>query len=268
MSATTAPGDEGATPANPFDLTGRAALVTGSSRGIGLALARALGQAGASVVLNARSEDALAAAAESLRRHGIEPVTHRVADVTDAGAVDALVADIEATVGPLDILVNNAGAQHRAPALEFPEEDFDRLVEINLKAPFLVARAAGRAMAERGRGKIINVGSVQSQLGRPTIAPYAATKGGLALLTRGLCADLGPLGIQVNCLAPGYFATELTEALVDDPDFSAWVASRTPAGRWGRVDELGGAAVFLASDASSFVNGQVLFVDGGMTAVV
>jgi len=255
-------------PSNPFDLTGRVALITGSSRGIGLALARALAQAGATVVLNARSDQDLAAAAESLQRDGLDRVEHRVADVTDTEAVDALVADIEATVGPLDILVNNAGVQHRAPALDFPDEDFDRLLEVNLKAPFLVARATGRSMAERGRGKIINIGSVQSQLGRPTIAPYAATKGGLALLTRGLCADLGPLGIQVNCLAPGYFATELTEALVDDPEFSAWVASRTPAGRWGRVDELGGAVVFLASDASSFVNGQVLFVDGGMTAVV
>jgi len=255
-------------PANPFDLTGRVALVTGSSRGIGLALARALGQAGATVVLNARSESDLANAADALANDGLDRIERRVADVTDAEAVDGLIADIEATIGPLDIAVNNAGAQHRAPALDFPDEDFDRLVEINLKAPFLVARAAGRVMAERGRGKIINIGSVQSQLGRPTIAPYAATKGGLALLTRGLCADLGPLGIQVNCLAPGYFATELTEALVGDPEFSAWVATRTPAGRWGRVDELGGAAVFLASDASSFVNGQVLFVDGGMTAVV
>ncbi len=255
-------------PSNPFDLTGRVALITGSSRGIGLALARALAQAGATVVLNARSDQDLAAAAESLQGDGLDRVEHRVADVTDTEAVDALVADIEATVGPLDILVNNAGVQHRAPALDFPDEDFDRLLEVNLKAPFLVARATGRSMAERGRGKIINIGSVQSQLGRPTIAPYAATKGGLVLLTRGLCADLGPLGIQVNCLAPGYFATELTEALVDDPEFSAWVASRTPAGRWGRVDELGGAVVFLASDASSFVNGQVLFVDGGMTAVV
>lgn len=255
-------------PSNPFDLRGRVALITGSSRGIGLALAGALGRAGAEVVLNARSEEALGSAADALRAAGLDRVNHRVADVTDTEAVDALVADIEATIGPLEIVVNNAGAQHRAPALDFPDEEFVRLLDLNLKAPFVVARAAGRSMAERGRGKIINIGSVQSQLGRPTIAPYAATKGGLALLTRGLCADLGPLGIQVNCLAPGYFATELTQALVDDPEFSAWVASRTPAGRWGRVEELGGAAVFLACDASSFVNGQVLFVDGGMTAVV
>lgn len=253
---------------NNFDLTGRVALITGSSRGIGFALARALGEAGANVVLNARSDAELATAADQLRADGVGQVGHRVADITDTGAVESLVASIEADIGPVEILINNAGAQHRAPALEFPDDDLDQLLAVNLKAPFVVARTVGRAMAERGRGKIINIGSVQSRLGRPTIAPYAATKGGLAMLTRGLCADLGPLGIQVNCLAPGYFATELTKALVDDPEFSAWVADRTPAGRWGQVAELGGAAVFLASDASSFVNGQVLFVDGGMTAVV
>ena len=176
--------------------------------------------------------------------------------------------NVESSVGPIEIVINNAGAQQRAPFLEFPVGDFRRLLEVNLVAPFAVAQAAGRVMAERGRGKIVNIGSVQSVLGRPTIAPYTATKGGLALLTRGLCADLGPLGIQVNTLAPGYFATELTRELVDDEEFSAWVASRTPAGRWGDVAELGGVAVFLASDASSFVNGQTILVDGGMTAVV
>lgn len=253
---------------NPlFDLSGRVALVTGSSRGIGLALARALGQAGATVVLNARSPEALIAAADDLRNEGLV-VHHGAADVTDAAAVESLVSDIETGIGPVEVLVNNAGAQDRGPFLEFPVEGFARLLEINLVAPFAVAQAVGRAMATRGRGKIINIGSVQSELGRPTIAPYTATKGGLALLTRGLCADLGPLGIQVNCLAPGYFATDLTRSLVDDEQFSAWVASRTPAGRWGRVEELGGAVVFLASDGSSFVNGQTLFVDGGMTAVV
>lgn len=253
---------------SPFDLTGRVALVTGSSRGIGFALARALGQAGAHVVLNARSEAELQAAADQLRADGIDPVDHRQTDITDTDAVESLITGLEADVGPVEILINNAGAQHRAPALDFPDDDIDRLLAVNLKAPFVVARTVGRAMAARGRGKIINIGSVQSRLGRPTITPYAATKGGLAMLTRGLCADLGPLGIQVNCLAPGYFATELTRDLVADPEFSAWVADRTPAGRWGDVTELGGAAVFLASDASSFVNGQVLFVDGGMTAVV
>ncbi|MEM9131214.1 MAG: glucose 1-dehydrogenase [Actinomycetota bacterium] len=254
-------------PASPFDLSGRAALITGSSRGIGLAIAAALGRAGATVVLNARSAEALAAAADGLAAAGITAHT-RVADVTDEAAVAELVSSIEADIGPLEILVNNAGVQQRAPILEFPVDDFRRLLEINLVAPFTVAQAAARPMAERGRGRIINIGSVQCSLGRPTIVPYTASKGGLMLLTRGLCADLGPLGICVNTLAPGYFATELTSALVADGEFSAWVASRTPAGRWGEVDELGGPAVFLASDAAAFVNGQTLFVDGGMTAVV
>ncbi len=250
-----------------FDLDGRLALITGSSRGIGRALAEALGHAGAHVVLNGRGLEALEQTAGELTAKGITAHV-RAGDVTDEDAVVALVASVEDELGPLEILVNNAGVQQRAPFLEFPVDDFRRLLEVNLVGPFLVAQAVGRAMAARGRGKIINIGSVQSQLGRPTIAPYTATKGGLTLLTRGLCADLGPQGIQVNCLAPGYFATELTAALVDDPEFSAWVAQRTPAGRWGRVEELGGTAVFLASDASSFVNGQTIFVDGGMTAVV
>ncbi|MDH3302812.1 MAG: glucose 1-dehydrogenase [Acidimicrobiia bacterium] len=252
---------------NPFDLTGRVALITGSSRGIGLALAGALGEAGAHVVLNARSADALDVAADRLRGEGLT-VDVRAADVTDADAVEGMIDSIEADVGPIEILVNNAGMQDRTPVLDFPVDRFRTLLELNLVAPFVVAQAAARRMVGRGRGKIINIGSVQSELGRPTIVPYTASKGGLNLLTRGLCADLGPHGIQVNTLAPGYFATELTEELVDDDEFSAWVASRTPAGRWGRVEELGGAVVFLASDASSFVNGQTLFVDGGMTAVV
>ncbi|MEM9747855.1 MAG: SDR family oxidoreductase, partial [Actinomycetota bacterium] len=189
-------------------------------------------------------------------------------DVTSADEVDTLVEAVMREVGPIDVLVNNAGAQQRGSFLEFPVGDFRRLLELNLVAPFVVAQTVGRSMAERGRGKIINVGSVQSLLGRPTITPYTATKGGLALLTRGLCADLGPLGVQVNTLAPGYFDTELTSELVADQEFSAWVAARTPAARWGELDELGGVAVFLASDASSFVNGQTIVVDGGMTAVV
>ncbi len=256
-----------APPHHPFDLSGRVALVTGSSRGIGLALAEALARAGAEVVLNARTDADLDVAAAGLAERDLTVHT-RAADVTDTEAVESLIDGIEGEIGPLEILVNNAGAQQRAPFLDFPVDGFARLLEINLVAPFRVAQVAGRAMAGRGRGKIVNIGSVQSQLGRPTIAPYTATKGGLALLTRGLCADLGPLGLQVNCLAPGYFATELTRELVDDADFSRWLTDRTPAGRWGRVEELGGAVVFLASDASSFVNGQTLFVDGGMTAVV
>jgi len=253
--------------ASPFDLSGRIALVTGSSRGIGLALARALGQAGAEVVLNARTESALDAAADTLRDEGV--TTHsRAFDVCDPGAVVAAVDSIERDIGPIEILVNNAGLQKRAPLLDFDIEDFRRLIEVNLVAAFTVGKAVAVHMVGRGRGKIVNVCSVQSELGRPTIAPYTATKGGLKMLTRGMCADFGPLGIQVNALAPGYFATDLTAALVADAEFSKWLAQRTPAGRWGRTEELGGAVVFLSSDASSFVNGQILYVDGGMTAVV
>jgi gluconate 5-dehydrogenase len=252
---------------SPFDLSGRVALVTGSSRGIGVALARALGQAGAELIVNGRDDKTLAAAAESLRAEGLT-VHARVFDVCDPAAVVEVVDSFERDIGPIDVLVNNAGLQQRAPLLDFAVEDFRRLIEVNLVAAFTVGKAVATHMVKRGRGKIVNVCSVQSELGRPTIAPYAATKGGLKMLTRGMCADFGPLGIQVNALAPGYFATELTAALVADEEFSRWVAQRTPAGRWGRVEELAGAVVFLASEASSFVNGQILYIDGGMTAVV
>ena len=252
---------------NPFNLDGRLALVTGSSRGIGRALAEALGNAGAHLVINGRNEAALETTAAELRDKGLTVHTC-VCDVTDSDAVSEMVRGIETDHGPLEILVNNAGMQQRGSILDFPIEGLRRVLETNLIAPFIVAQAAARAMADRGRGKIINIGSVQSQLGRPTIVPYAASKGGIVLLTRGLCAELGPLGIQVNTLAPGYFATELTADLVADKEFSEWVSNRTPAGRWGKVSELGGTVVFLASDASSFVNGQTIFVDGGMTAVV
>jgi gluconate 5-dehydrogenase len=241
--------------------------VTGSSRGIGLALARALGQAGAELIMNARDEEVLVAAANTLRDEGLT-VHCRAFDVCDPIAVVDAVDSFERDTGPIDVLINNAGLQKRAPLLEFDIEDFRRLIEVNLVAAFTVGKAVATHMSRRGRGKIVNICSVQSELGRPTIAPYSATKGGLKMLTRGMCADFGPLGIQVNALAPGYFATELTAALVADEDFSRWVAQRTPAGRWGRVEELGGAVVFLASNASDFVNGQILYVDGGMTAVV
>lgn len=252
---------------SPFDLSGRRALVTGSSRGIGLALARALGQAGAELILNGRDVGALVAAAGILRDEGLT-VYDLPFDVCDPAAVIHAVDSVEREIGPIDVLVNNAGLQRRAPLLEFAVDDFRELIEVNLVAAFTVGKAVARHMVGRGRGKIVNICSVQSELGRPTIAPYTATKGGLKMLTRGMCADLGPLGIQVNALAPGYFATELPSALVADQQFSTWVAQRTPAGRWGQVEELGGAVVFLSSEACSFVNGQILYVDGGMTAVV
>ncbi|HEY8306528.1 MAG TPA: SDR family oxidoreductase [Lapillicoccus sp.] len=250
-----------------FDLTGRSALVTGSTRGIGYALARGLLTAGARVVVHGRGEDRAAGAAATLAGEGA--VTLPAAfDVTSASSVDAGVGRIEAEWGTPDILVNNAGMQRRAPVLDFSVADWDELVATNLTSAFLVSQRVGRGMAERGSGKIVMIGSVQSRLARPGIAPYSATKGGVVMLTRGLCADLGPKGIQANALCPGYIDTELTQALVDDPEFSEWVRGRTPAGRWGGVEDLVGALVFLASAASDFVNGQVLYVDGGMTAVV
>lgn len=250
---------------NLFDLSGRTALVTGSSKGIGFALAGALASAGARVVLNARSAGPLEAARAALAAQG-HAVHASAFDVTDADAVEAGVAAIEAEVGAIDILVNNAGMQHRGPFHEFPLEAWRKLTATNVDSVFLVGRAVAQRMVARRRGKIINVCSVQSELARPGIAPYTATKGAVKNLTKGMATDLGRHGIQVNGLGPGYFKTELTQALVDDPAFTAWLANRTPAGRWGEVHELAGAAIFLASDASSFVNGHILYVDGGITA--
>ncbi|HEY4569281.1 MAG TPA: SDR family oxidoreductase, partial [Kribbella sp.] len=192
----------------------------------------------------------------------------RAFDVTDSRAVAESVAAIEDEVGPIDILVNNAGMQRRAPITEFTDEDWHQLIGTNLTSAFLMGREVGRRMATRGRGKIVNICSVQSETVRPGIAPYSATKGGLKQLTKGMCADLGPAGIQVNGLGPGYFDTELNAALVADEEFSAWVKKRTPAGRWGKLEDLVGALIFLSSPASDFVNGQILYVDGGMLSVL
>jgi gluconate 5-dehydrogenase len=251
-----------------FDIAGRTALVTGSSRGIGRALATGLLEAGCTVVLNGRDERRLEAAGGDLRERTGGDVRVAAFDVTDPAAVRDGVAAVEAAVGGLDILVNNAGVQHRAPLLEFSDADWYRLLDTNVTSAFLVGREVARAMAARGAGKIVNVASLQSEVVRPGIAPYSATKGALKMLTKGMCADLAPLGIQVNALGPGYVETELTAPLVADPQFSAWVRGRTPAGRWGRVSDLVGALLFLCSPASDFVCGQVLYVDGGMLAVL
>ena len=253
---------------NPFDLTGTTALVSGSSRGIGLALAKGLLQAGSRVTIHGRNIDQVKTTALDLAEKTRGETAVSTFDVTDQDAVDRGIADIEQQWGTPDILVNNAGIQRRAPFTEFTLQDWNDLVATNLTSAFLVSQRVARGMVQRGSGKIINIGSVQSQLARPGIAPYSATKGGIVMLTKGLCADLGPHGIQTNALAPGYFETELTRALVEDEQFTQWVTTRTPAGRWGKVEDLVGALVFLASPASNFVNGQVLFVDGGMTAVV
>ena len=248
-----------------FGLDGKRALITGSSQGIGFTLARGLGLAGARVVLNGRTAQKLEAACVSLRAEGID-ADCLVFDVTDRQAVCAGVDAIERDHGPVDILINNAGMQHRAALDEFPDTAWDTLMRTNLDSVFNVGKAAARHMIGRGQGKIINICSVQTALARPGIAPYTASKGAVANLTKGMCTDWAKHGLQVNGLAPGYFETELTEALVRDEAFTAWLANRTPAGRWGKVDELVGAAVFLASPSSSFVNGHILYVDGGITA--
>lgn len=248
-----------------FDLTGRRALITGSSQGIGLALATGLCAAGAEVVLNGRDEGKLAKAAASLRESG-HRVHERAFDVTDRAAVAAAVDAIEVDLGPIDILINNAGMQHRTTLEDFPEDAWHKLMATNLDSVFFVGQAVAKHMIGRKRGKIINICSVQSELGRPTIAPYAASKGAVKMLTKGMCIDWGKHNIQVNGLGPGYFATELNAALVADETFTAWLAAHTPAGRWGEVEELIGAAVFLAAPASDFVNGHILYVDGGITS--
>ncbi|MCP8940323.1 SDR family oxidoreductase [Alsobacter sp. SYSU M60028] len=250
-----------------FDLTGRVALVTGSSQGIGLAIAAGLARAGATVVLNGRDAGKLAKAEAALRAEGLK-TSSAAFDVTDPAACEQAVADIEASVGPIDILVNNAGKQHRAPATEFPDEAWHDLFRTNVDSAFFMARSVGRRMIPRGRGKIVNIGSVQSELGRATIVPYTATKGAVKMMTRGLATEWAKHGLQVNGIGPGYFDTPLNKALVDNPEFSAWLCARTPAGRWGRLDELVGAAIFLSSSASDYVNGHMLMVDGGMTAAV
>ena len=250
-----------------FRLDNRIALVTGSSGGIGFALARALGQAGAVPVLNGRNREKLSAAEALLRKEGLSAHASSF-DVTDAAEVQAAVEDIESRLGPIEILVNNAGMQRRMPLESFPEQDWRELMRTNVDSVFLVGQAVARKMIRRRRGKIINICSVQSELGRPGIAPYTASKGAVKMLTKGMAIDWGPHGINVNGIGPGYFKTELTAKLVDDEAFSAWLTGRTPSRRWGNVEELGGAVVYLASDASAFVNGHILYVDGGVTAVL
>lgn len=250
-----------------FDLTGRRALITGSSAGIGFALARGLAQAGATVILNARNTDKLEQAAQTLRGEGA--IVHmRAFDATDSDAVTAAVNGIEHEVGPIDILVNNAGMQRRGPLEDFTRAHWQELMRTNVDSVFVVGQAVARHMIARKQGKIINICSVQSELGRPNIAPYTASKGAVKMLTKGMAIDWGPHGIQVNGLGPGYFRTELNDALVKNPEFSSWLIGHTPSRRWGDLEDLVGPAVFLASDASRFVNGHILYVDGGVTATL
>ena len=247
-----------------FDLSGKRALVTGSSAGIGFGLARALAEAGCQVILNGRDPAKLRDAAATLRGEGLK-IVEAVFDVTDHGAVSSAVETLEAA-GPIDILVNNAGMQLRGPLETYSTADWHTLMRTNLDSVFYVGQAVARAMIERRRGRIINICSVQSELGRPGIAPYTASKGAVKMLTKGMAIDWGKYGLTVNGIGPGYIRTELNAALIQDEKFSQWLIDRTPSGRWGDIDDLAGAAIFLASDASAFVNGHILYVDGGVTA--
>jgi gluconate 5-dehydrogenase len=240
-----------------FQLNSKLALITGSSAGIGFALARALGEAGAHVVINGRNSQKVSVAVQTLKSEGLN-VSASVFDVTDAQSVSTAVNDIETQLGAIDILVNNAGMQIRGPLHEYKDDDWQTLMRTNLDSVYYVGKTVAQKMIPRGRGKIINICSVQSELGRPGIAPYTASKGAVKMFTKGMAIDWGPFGIQVNGIGPGYFKTELNQKLVDDP----------PSRRWGDVEDLGGAAVFLASDASKFVNGHILYVDGGVTATL
>lgn len=254
-------------PNDPFDLGGRVALVTGSSRGLGLAMARGLGRAGALLVLNGRDYAALDRTAAVLAGEGLG--VHALAfDVTDRAAVEAAVDDIEGRIGPIGILVNNAGIQRRAPLEEMEEAVWREVIEVNLTSAFIVGQAVGRRMIARRRGKIINICSLTSEVTRPSIAPYTAAKGGLKMLTKSMAVEWARHNVQVNGIGPGYFATELNTALINNPEFDAWVRARTPAGRWAEPEELAGTAVFLASAASDFVTGQVIYVDGGLLSTM
>ncbi|WP_425359479.1 SDR family oxidoreductase [Cohaesibacter intestini] len=247
-----------------FGLKGKKALVTGSGQGIGFQLANGLADAGAEVILNDIDPKRLEKAAKSLHDRGA--TVHTLGfDVTDPELVAKAIDGFEADIGPIDILVNNAGMQHRAPLEEFPVDAFDFLMKLNVNSVFYVSKAVAKHMIERKAGKIVNICSVQTSLARPSIAPYTGSKGAVANLTKGMATDWAKYGLQINGLAPGYFKTELTSALVADEEFTAWLSNRTPAGRWGEVSELVGACIFLSSEGSSFVNGHILYVDGGIT---
>lgn len=250
-----------------FDLTGRTALITGSTRGLGRAIAEGMGQAGAALIVNGRDPQATEAAARELRDAGLSA---RAApfDVTDEAAVEAVFQELDAEGVAVDILVNNAGIQHRQPMVELSLSDWQRVIDTNLTSAFLLGREAARRMIPRKRGKIINIGSLTSDLARATVTPYTVAKGGIKMLTKGMAAEWSAHGIQANAIGPGYMLTDMNEALVSNPEFDAWVKGRTPAGRWGRPDELVGTAIYLASDASNYVSGQLIFVDGGMISVL
>src|SRR5574341_108418 len=250
-----------------FDLSGRVALITGSYQGLGLAIARGLGQAGATLVLNGRSEEKLGKAVSALSAEGLE-VFGSPFDVSKTSQVQQGIAAVEREAGPVHILVNNAGIQRRSPLEQFEESAWREVLETNLTGLFLVTKAVVQGMIARRSGKIINICSLMCEMGRPTIGAYTAAKGGVKMLTKAMAVEWGKHNIQVNGIGPGYFTTEMNRPLYEDPKFDAWIRSRTPAGRWGEPSELVGAVVFLASHASDFVNGQIIYVDGGILAAL
>jgi gluconate 5-dehydrogenase len=250
-----------------FELSGKVALVTGAYRGLGFAIAQGLARAGASVVLNGRRIEAVEPSARALIAQSLKAST-AIFDVTDRDAVRAAVTAIESEHGRIDVLVNNAGIQRRGALADFSQQDWDDIIATNLTAPFVVSQAVLPGMIARKSGKIVHIASLMSELARPSVVPYTAAKGGVRQLTRGMAVELAPHNIQVNAIAPGYFATEMNRALIDNAEFNAWVCKRTPAGRWGQPDELAGIAVFLASSASNYMTGQLLIVDGGMSVAL
>ena len=250
-----------------FDLSGRTALVTGSSRGLGRAIAEGFAAAGAAIVLNGSDPGRLASAVAEMRASG-RTVHEALFDVTDERAIAATFERLDQEGVAIDILVNNAGIQLRRPMVELATEDWRRVIETNLTSAFVIGREAARRMIPRGRGKVINIGSLTSELARATVAPYTVAKGGIKMLTRAMTAEWAEHGIQANAIGPGYMLTDMNQALVDNPTFDAWVKGRTPSRRWGKPGELIGTAIFLASEASDYVNGQIIYVDGGMLAVL
>lgn len=250
-----------------FDLSGKTALITGSSRGLGRAFAEGLANAGARVVLNGVDATRLEEAAAAMRSTGHEVLTAAF-DVTDEAAVIAAFERFDRDGIRVDILVNNAGIQFRKPMLELETADWRRVIDTNLTSAFLVGREAARRMAERGSGKIINIGSLTSELARATVAPYTVAKGGIKMLTKAMAAEWAEKGIQANAIGPGYMITDMNEALLANPEFDAWVKARTPARRWGRPEELAGTVIYFASAASDYVNGQIVYADGGMISVL
>ena len=251
-----------------FDLTGKNALVTGGTHGIGMALATGLAEAGANIIVNDMFPDKLESAKEEYAKIGINIHTY-VLNVTDEDAVNSTIPVIEKEVGPIDILVNNAGIIKRIPILEMSAEDFRQVLDVNLTGQFIMAKAVAKGMVDRKRGKIINMCSMMSELGRNTVSAYAASKGGLKMLTRNMATEWARHNVQINGIGPGYIATAQTEPLrVDGHPFNEFILHRTPAGRWGDPEDLAGTAVFLASRASDFVNGHIVYVDGGILATI